>query len=114
MPDASPDEPPLLPTLFDADPPRSPAEAARRRRVAGFLRTYEHCAQPGCRRARACVGDPAHCVLLRWIACSHLGRVWAGAAIVALAEGASGRVAMQHAKVAFVVAAKRAERLPPG
>lgn len=114
MPDPSPVDPPLLPALFEDQVPRSPAEAALRRRIAGFLRAFDNCERPGCRRARTCVGDPSYCVLLCWIAWSEYGRVWAGAAIAALADDASERVAALRADAALVAAVKRAEGLPPG
>jgi hypothetical protein len=71
---------------------RDEREAMRRWQCTMF-RFWRDCARSGCRRMRACSGDPDACFERRWPLLPEECRVWFRTAITALSAGASPQAA---------------------
>ena len=87
-------------------------DVATRRKYCDWLALSRHCAEPGCRRARACAGDPTSCFAQFHAACPQAARLWVRIGLAALDDGNTAREAAVLADTATIWCLKRDARLP--
>ena len=102
---------PIKPVTPDAVQ-ATPEEVATFRKYCDWLALWRHCAEPACRRARACAGDPVPCFVRFDVDCPEPARTWVRIGIVAMEDGSTPRGATMVADTAMLARLKIDARLP--
>ena len=89
----------------------TPEDVAIRRKFCDWVELWRHCAEPACRRARRCAGDPTPCFAEFWMTCPESTRIWAIPGICALEEGRRVREATHAADMSLLAYVRVSARL---
>ena len=99
---------PVTPGAVEA----TPEELATLRKYADWLALWRHCAEPACRRARTCAGDPTDCFPRFYTDCPEPAHTWVRIGIAAMEDGSPPRGASRAADTAMLLRLKIDARLP--